>query len=514
MSPEQVTGEELDGRTDLFSLGVVLYEALTGHQPFTGKTSAVIFSAILTRAPVAPVVLQSDVAPSASGSHQQLPRERQGAPVSGCGRTSRGSEAHQARSRVRSVWCLQRQRDDGRRAEWAADRRAGSRDDGTRPERAGRAAEGASDRVGWQALVCRRCGDGGCRSRAGRPARSSGLRPARRTTPSRATDAASSPTFVRGRLALATTSIESKDYRAALAYADEVLRVSPDDREAIRIRDAAQAMLTRFDEAIARASQRLAAGDTDGRDERARLRRARSIRRRRSSASCRRGSLVRRALRKHASRPATVEVDAASPATAPSARRVEPIEAAPARVRPLRRLRRTGGAEPAPSSSRDIRRTAERFAASAIGERQPAPPAVGPSRSRPRRRPRRLRDARTARVERACPRAPKATTRPSGAWWRRTRAPSRPRILSLFRTVKPNLSADEQRRIEDGFRAVASQQVNVTIVSIEQRGQEASVRLRRRDTIQAGGRQQITESVQTMTLTRSASGWVIREIAR
>ena len=86
--------------------------------------------------------------------------------------------------------------------------------------------------------------------------------------------------------------------------------------------------------------------------------------------------------------------------------------------------------------------------------------------------------------------------------------------LALFRSVKPNMSADEQRRIEGGFRAVASQQVSVTIVSIDQRGQEASVRLRRRDTIQAGGRQQITDSEQTMTLTRATSGWVIREIAR
>jgi len=84
--------------------------------------------------------------------------------------------------------------------------------------------------------------------------------------------------------------------------------------------------------------------------------------------------------------------------------------------------------------------------------------------------------------------------------------------VALFRSIKPNMSSDEERRLQQGFRAVTSQRVFLTVASIERRGDTASVVVQRRDVLEIAGRRQTVEAKQTLSFSRAGDGWVIVEI--
>ena len=83
--------------------------------------------------------------------------------------------------------------------------------------------------------------------------------------------------------------------------------------------------------------------------------------------------------------------------------------------------------------------------------------------------------------------------------------------LELYRSVKPNLSAEEASQLQTSFAFVESQQIDIEIISMDIRASQAFLRIARRDTIVADGRERISQTEQLITLSKTAGGWVIVE---
>jgi serine/threonine protein kinase len=509
MSPEQATGEELDGRTDLFSVGVVLYECATGHRPFSGKTTPAILAAIISRSPQPassfnseiPVRLQDVISnclekdrelryQSAADLRADLKRVRRDL-ESGRSEAVRTASREEMRSSASSFRA-------GQTVPLHATERAAAT--AVVPEPPQPPAAPASRRsVGLLAIgaIALAILAGAAFFFASRQERTTAANPL----------AALSDATVRNRGEFAAQSFAARNYRAALAYASEVLAVAPDDAGAMRIRDESRAMIARFDIAIEEARQRSAAGDVAGAAQA--LERARAIDPTAPSVTELSARLSEQ-LKSQPGRPSErPRIAAASPpprqAAAPAAPPPEPPPAASTPIAP---------------TAQPVEPGVDRTTAQSAPAAPPVLPAPAPP---PAAQPDTTASAPDAPVKPAepapAPAAPAAAAQPPApaedddAAIRRLVASYGRAIetkdLGLFRAVKPNLSREEERRLTEGFRAVTSQRVELTILGIDRQGPSATVQVRRRDVIETGRQRQTTESRQTLALSRSSGGWII-----
>jgi hypothetical protein len=300
-------------------------------------------------------------------------------------------------------------------------------------------------------------------------------------------------------LTLAAASLKAGNYRAALAGAREVLALDPANTAAADIRRQAEAALGRFDADIADTRRRLSAGDLEGA--------ARSLERARSvdatapsvgelGARLAEAFRARETAARSASRATSPELKPPPPPQSPS----QPVPAGPTGP-PQTTLTPPVGPPPVETAPPVVLPTP---GAPAVVPPPPPSPAPKPA---PSATPER-------RVDPPPPPAPAVETDDSAI--RQVIATYGRAIegkdMRLFRSIKPNLTAEEERRLQEGFRAVTSQRVSLTIISIDRKNNRAVAIVRRRDEIEAGGRRQTTDTRQALTLARSDAGWVIIDI--
>jgi hypothetical protein len=326
----------------------------------------------------------------------------------------------------------------------------------------------------------------------------------RRESPRPPTSEATAPPqpdpAVTSRLALATASYDARNYRAAVTYAEQVLRIDAKNADAVKIRDESQRALDRFDTAITEARRRLAARDWRGTQQA--LDTARGI----DAASPSVTEIAMRLAeesRPRETRETNIDPPRRSRAAAEPQHPAPPPAASPGSVTQPPEPRDTRPVEPAPSAAVPMGSSVAPVIPPA-----PTPPAPSkPSESTPTAGSGESREPLT--TLRSTAEQDETAIRRVIAMYARA---IETKDVALFRSIKPNLSREDERRLEDSFRAVTSQRVNVTVLSIDRRGDQASVVIRRRDTIQAGGRQHTSETQQVMRLARAGRDWSIVDI--
>ena len=308
-------------------------------------------------------------------------------------------------------------------------------------------------------------------------------------------------------LSLARGSLDARNYRAAVTYADTVLELSPGHAEAVGIRDQARTALAHFDEAIAEARGHLGRGDAQAAARS--LDTARAIDPSAASVT----EIATRIAEMNREREAASREATKRPSPPPQAAR----ETAAARPQPPPAPPPPTGAtqspRPVPSQPLPTPPAAE-VPPPVRSEPPPAapPPEPSPSTPPPSTTPSRAPETRPAEPARAGPsqeEIDEAAIRRVVATYGRA---IETKDIQLFRSIKPNLSSDEERRLQQGFRAVTSQRVTLSIASIDRRGDAATAIVQRRDVLDVGGRRRTVDARQTLTFARSGGGWVITEI--
>src|SRR5262245_42599237 len=466
MSPEQVTGERLDGRSDLFSFGVVLYECVTGRQPFTGKTSAVIFSEILNRKPAAPVVFN----PELPTRFQEI--------ITTCLEKDRELRYQDAAGLRADLRRLKRDIESGespRPVDLIAKQ--------DRPR--GLAIGAALVAVIAAALYWLWLG-----TRAPEVIQSV-ANPPPAAPPVREETSVPPPPRVEETVNNGRSLLAAGDINGATAALEAARAIDPTNSSVVELTRLVNQFKAQAEQVKAQAeAARRAAQQTQ-----------------KAAAP---PPVVSPPPPRQVSKPPDpgpvpepqpqrsqppVSTGPATPVSPPTTD--PPVTTPPAATAPATPAVAAPPPAPAPTAQP---------AAPSVVEPAPRPSQATPAPETP-----------VTRRESAPPPAAQSSEDDEAAIRRIVASYARAietKDLGLFRSLKPNMSAAEQRRIEDGFRAVSSQHVTISILSIDRRDQRATVRVRGRDTIDANGREQTTESQQTMTLIRTSTGWVIGEIGR